>query len=123
MVSAISGIALSGLQAAAKRLENSANNIANQHTTDEATGRAFEPRDIVQISEEAGGVRTESIMRDPATVAFPGIDSETGVVKAPSVDTAEELITQQSTLYDAEANRAILEAQDKREQDLLNIIV
>lgn len=122
MVSAVTGIAVSGLQAAGKRLENSANNLANQLTTSEATGRAFEPQDIVQISEAAGGVRTEAVARNPATVALPDADSATGTVQAPNVNEAEELINQQIAASDFQANLASLKAQDKMEKSLLDII-
>lgn len=131
MVSAVTNIAVSGLQAAGRRLENSANNIANQSSTlseqnGVVTQQAFQPKDIVQISEEAGGVRTEAVTRDPATVSIPDASNaaanENGITQYPNVDQTEELVKQQIATYDFKANLTVLKAQDKIEKSLIDII-
>jgi flagellar basal-body rod protein FlgC len=122
MVSGVSNIALSGLQAASKRLDNSANNVANQLTVSTDSKPAFQPQDIVQISDAAGGVRTLTAPRNPATVAVPSAESESGVVQAPNVDQAEELVNQKFAVNDFQANLAVLRAQDKQQESLLDII-
>lgn len=120
MISGVQNISISGLQAASKRLENSANNLANINTVSTETRPAFEPQDIVQISEAAGGVRTEAVTRDPATVSVPTVEGN--VVQAPNVDISEEIIAQQTAANDYRANLAAIRAEDDQTQSLLDII-
>lgn len=131
MISSGANISLSGLQAASRRLENSANNIANQQSTssavnDETVQQAFRPQDVVQLSNESGGVKTELRERNPATVAVYNPDNSAadanGIVQYPNVDTTREVIDQKFASYDFKANAKSLQAQNETLDTLLNII-
>lgn len=131
MVTSIATNALSGMQAASRRLENSANNIANQNSTgsasnDDAVRQAYRPTDVVQISSDTGGVRTELRERNPATTGVYAPDDSAadanGIVQAPNVDTASELIDQKFATYDFKANAKVLEAYNETVETVLNIV-
>lgn len=131
MISSAGTNALSGLQAASRRLENSANNIANQNSTgsasnDEAVRQAYRPTDVVQLSSDTGGVRTELKERNPATVAvYNPQDSAAdanGIVQAPNVNEVNEIIDQKFAAYDFKANAKTLQAYNETVETVLNII-
>lgn len=132
MISSTGSIAASGLQAASKRLANSANNIANQQSTfsqvnGETVAEAFRPSDIVQISNEpTGGVRTELRERDPATVPVydptNGAADAEGITQYPNVNTEQELIDQKFASYDFKANLKSFKAEDENLRAVLDII-
>jgi flagellar basal-body rod protein FlgC len=131
MISSAASNALSGLQASAKRLENSANNVANISSSgavndDPNTRQAYRPTDVVQISNETGGVRTEIRDRTPATTpVYAPEDSAAdaqGFVQAPNVNEAQELIGQKFATYDFKANAKTLEAYNETVETVLNII-
>lgn len=105
--------ALSGLAAASKRIEVSAANIANQsNTASTATSAAgvttngsYIPKDIVQISLGAGGVRTET--RDSGSQ---------------SVDIAKQMVDMQVASYDYKANLKSIKVAANLEQNLLDML-
>ncbi len=123
--------ALSGLAAASRRVEVSAANIANQNSTATSvngvtTNKSYIPQDVVQISLGAGGVRTE--IRDatnPTTKYYApesaGAD-ENGLVTAPNVDVAKELVNQQIASYDYKANLKAIKIASGMEQNLLDML-
>lgn len=91
---------LSGMTAAAKRLEVAASNIANATSTGplsaaDGSARAYQPLAVVQ-TEAPGGVRASVVPRTPAFIvqADPGSPDadERGLVAAPAVDVGSELI-------------------------------
>lgn len=100
MISPIT-ITLSGLQAAERRVVNSANNIANQNSTfsmkDGVTvAQPFAPQRVVQKSLAEGGVSTDY---QPITPAFvPVYDPENaaadanGIVQTPNVNEEVEVV-------------------------------
>src|SRR5687768_2350807 len=95
MVSAIDS-ALSGLAASSKRLQVSANNIANQFSTKtvidgQTVDQPPAAQRVDQVSLSGGGV--QAIVRDanPGTVTVPDIDNG-GTKEVPNVDLANELI-------------------------------
>jgi flagellar basal-body rod protein FlgC len=101
MVDAIS-IALSGLRSSATRVGVAANNIAGASATGavdpSAPGArpAYTPQDVVATSNGLGGVDTRVVARDPATIKAyspgdPNAD-ENGMVAAPNVDLASEIV-------------------------------
>lgn len=99
IVSALTS-SFSGMTAAAKRLEVAASNIANATSTGPLSGAngeggVYQPLAVVQ-SEGPGGVRASVVPRTPATIvqADPGSPDadERGLVAAPAVDMASELI-------------------------------
>ncbi|MEZ5690608.1 MAG: flagellar basal body rod C-terminal domain-containing protein [Rickettsiales bacterium] len=130
MVDAV-GSVLSGLAAASRRLEVSANNVANQQSTATqvngvTTNKPFIPKDVVQISLGSGGVRTEIRDIDNATVRrqdpdSPQADTE-GFVEFPDVDIAKELVDQQIASYDFKANLKSIQVADRLQQNLLDIL-
>jgi flagellar basal-body rod protein FlgC len=130
MISAIN-TALSGLNAASRRLENSANNIANQFSTStslngQRVDKPYTPQQIKQVTLEAGGVATVTTDKDPASVSYFDPSNpqanEQGLVAFPNVDTAQELIGQQVAAYDFKANLKTIETANKMQQKLLDII-
>jgi flagellar basal-body rod protein FlgC len=123
---------LSGLDVAAKRLANSANNVANINSTavvreGKTLQETYLPKDIVQISQEAGGAAAYLKPRTPATVKVADPDNsaadENGLVDVPNVNLEEEVVQQQMATYDFKANLKALKAQDEMEQGLLDIKV
>lgn len=94
LVSAMS-VARSGLDAATRRLEVAASNIANLRTTgavpgaDGVTG-AYRALEVRQTSAQGGGVETRVVARSPAWTVEPGPGdpnaNENGLVAAPNVD-------------------------------------
>jgi flagellar basal-body rod protein FlgC len=130
MISAIN-TAISGLNAASRRLENSSNNIANQFSTStilngQTVNKPFTPIEVQQVSLETGGVSTVLKEKDPASVTFYDPSNpqanEQGLVDFPNVDTAQELIGQQIAAYDYRANLKTIQTADKMQQKLLDII-
>lgn len=123
--------ALSGLSVASKRIEVAASNLANQSSTATQVGgvttnRAYIPKDVVQISLGAGGVRAE--VRDASNPTVKYYDPENpqagegGFVETPNVDTAEELVKSQIASYDFKANLKSIKIADRLQQNLLDIL-
>lgn len=128
----VTGIAnaISGYQNAAKRIEVSAANIANQFATvkpkgEENSGEPYTPLAVVSISQQEGGVDSEVVPREPATLrqydpANPNAD-ENGVATLPNVDLAEELVNQAIASYDAKANLKVIKIENEILQSTLDI--
>lgn len=123
--------AVSGLNAAARQFQNSANNVANAGTVgrvdaEDPSEQAFEPQDIQQTSTPGGGVRTTTVPRDPATqtVFAPGspLANDQGLVEAPNVDLGEELVSQISAEAAFRANAAVIRSVDEQQDELIDII-
>ena len=125
------GSALSGLSAASRRVEVASSNIANQYSTSTqvdgvTTNRPYIPKDVVQISLGAGGVRTE--VRDAGNPTVRHHDPESpqadeyGFVEAPNVDQASELVELKIASYDYKANLKAIKVQDELHQSLLDIL-
>jgi flagellar basal-body rod protein FlgC len=105
MINAI-GIALSGLQAASRKVEASASNIANMQTAD------YEPLTTQQTAQTDNSGNGQGVKSDfvPKTQPFtPSYDPDSpfanneGYVNTPNVDLAEEAVnmTIASTAYKA----------------------
>lgn len=126
MIGAIT-TALSGLLAASKRVETSANNIANANTAgalDEADGPApYSAQTVVQKTGENGGTIAEVTTKDPGFVAAYDPDSplanEDGFVGAPNVNLAEEAVNLKlaETAYKASLN--VIKVADELNEELL----
>lgn len=130
-MSTVIGSALSGLAAASRRVEVAATNIANQNSTATqvngvTTNKSYIPKDVVQISLGAGGVRTE--VRDANNPTVKLYDPESlqaddyGFVEYPNVDMAEELVNMQIASYDYKANLKSIKVHDNMTESLLNVI-
>ncbi|MEQ1789462.1 MAG: flagellar basal body rod C-terminal domain-containing protein [Rickettsiales bacterium] len=125
------GSALSGIAAASKRIDVSASNIANQSSTAMQVGgvtsnKSYIPKDVVQISLGAGGVRTEVRESLNPTVKYFDPTSpqagKDGFVETPNVDVAEELVEQRIASYDFKANLKSIQVADRLQQNLLDIL-
>lgn len=129
MVSSIN-TALSGLNAASKRLAVSSNNIANQNSTKslengQTVDKPYVPQRVEQISLENGGVKTVVKDVDPATVTQfdpdnPDADANGGI-QVPNVSLESEIINQKIATYDYKANLKTLKVQDDLLKSLLDI--
>ncbi len=121
MLNAI-GIALSGLQAASRKVEASASNIANMQTAN------YEPLTTSQTaqSDQNGngqGVISQNI---PKTQAFtpsyapdsPFANNE-GYVNTPNVDLAEEAVNMSMAEATYKANVAVLKTVDEMTDEML----
>jgi flagellar basal-body rod protein FlgC len=134
-MSSISTIALSGMNAAARRLEVSASNVANVMSTGalpNADGtvpagapRAYAPLELVQTASAGGGTQTAVTTATPSTIAVSDpqapFANENGLVAAPNIDLAQELIGQLIASYSFAANARVMKADDRMTGALLNI--
>ena len=123
--------AASGLAAASRAFQNSANNVANAGTVGrvgatDPSEQAFQPQDIQQVTTPGGGVGTVSVTRDPATqtVFAPGspLANDRGLVDAPNVDLGEELVSQIAAEAAFSANAAVIRSVDEQQDELLDIL-
>ena len=133
-MSSISAIAVSGLNAAARRLEVSASNIANIATTGAlpaangtvATGalQAYQPLQLNQTESATGGTQTSVTAGAPSYVAISDpqapFANQDGLVAAPNVDLSQEAINQIIASYSFSANAAVLKAADQMSKTLLD---
>lgn len=130
MVSAINS-ALSGLHAAGKRIQVSAENVANQHSTrtrvnGQVTSQPYAPKRVEQIAQPNGGVEARVQDINPATTAVyapdhPDADAN-GNLSLPNVSLENEVVEQKLASYDYKANLRTLKVQDELEKSLLNIL-
>ncbi len=125
MVSSID-ISLSGLNASSKRLEVSANNIANQFSTKSADSSGqvsdtpYTPQRVDTISLSSGGVAAQVNNINPASTAAP--DAEGNITQQPNVDQADQLVQLNIASYDFKANLKAIQAQDNNFKSLLDIL-
>jgi flagellar basal-body rod protein FlgC len=124
------GIALTGLNAASKRAEASASNIANALTAGSLTDQAHPPYTPVTVQSrsqgETGGVLTDIIPRDnPFSAAYspnsPFAD-ENGLVAAPNVDYAEEIVNLKLAEISYKANISTIKVQSELYDSLLKAV-
>jgi flagellar basal-body rod protein FlgC len=134
-MSSISAIAVSGLNAAARRLQVSASNIANSQTTGalpNADGTvpagaptAYAPLALVQTATAGGGVQTSITTVTPSTTAVfdpqAPFANQDGLVAAPNVDLSREMLGQMIASYSFAANATVMKADDRMTKTLLNI--
>jgi flagellar basal-body rod protein FlgC len=134
-MSSISTIALSGMNAAARRLEVSASNVANVMSTGalpDVNGavpagapRAYAPLELVQTASAGGGTQTTVTTATPSTTAVSDprapFANQNGLVAAPNVDLAGEMVSQLIASYSFAANAAVMKADDRMTKTLLNI--
>ncbi len=118
------GIGVSGLQAASRRIEVSARNIVNADsvgtpadTTDaRQPTAAYRPERVVQTSVAGGGVDARTVALDPATHREFRPDHPaaggSGLVDAPNVDLAREVVEQISARVAYEASAKLVQTAD-----------
>ena len=130
-MSSILSTALSGLTAQTARLAVSASNVANLRSTGVKPGEApqageFVPQQVALTSLEGGGVRARAVDVDPPSLRVyepgaPDADAE-GFAHRPNVDLASELVTQLDARRNFQANLKVIEAEDERLGELLDVI-
>lgn len=133
MVNAIQ-TAISGLTAAAKRLETSSNNVANMSTVgslEEGQQQPYEAQKVVQSSVSKGfsgtaTVRAVSVPKDPAFVPSydpdsPFADSE-GNIGVPNVDMNEELVNMKAAEFAYKSNALVVETSKEMLEELQHAI-
>jgi flagellar basal-body rod protein FlgC len=134
-MSSISTIALSGMNAAVRRLEVSASNVANAQSTGAlpaADGtvaarapQAYAPLRLIQTESAGGlGVQTGISTVTPPTVAIsdpqaPFANGD-GEVAAPNIDISHEMVEQAIASYSFAANAAVMKADDGMAKTLID---
>ena len=118
MVSPINS-ALAGISAATKRLEVSADNIANQFSSN------YVPKKVDQVSLSNGAIQSLVKPVNNPTVLVPDPDAPDagadGFVRLPNVDIANELVNQAIAAYDYKANLKTIQIARKLDESLLDI--
>ncbi|MZR30615.1 flagellar basal body rod protein FlgC [Sneathiella litorea] len=128
-MTSILGSAISGMAAATKRVEVSAQNLVNTNTvgTPGAKGenesyKAVEP---VQTTDEAGAPTVKVREKDPATVHVYApqnpLANEDGLVESPNVDMAEEIINQNVALQSYRTNAKMFEVWNELQKVTLDL--
>jgi flagellar basal-body rod protein FlgC len=121
--------AVSGLQASEAQLSASAANLANAQTVGSLTGAgfgpAYQPVSTVRSTAPGGGVSTAYAPVTPGSEpeydpTSPAADAQ-GLVAAPNVDPANEMVGQMGALRSYQANLATLRVADEMQQSLLAI--
>ena len=115
--------ALSGLQAATKRVSVSANNVANALTSrlESSPEGAFRAQRVVATAVPGGGVSTRVADKSPATVTGPDLSVPGGVSVFPNVDFVEEAVEQTLAVASYRANAAVIRTQQELDESLLDI--
>ena len=113
MISPISS-ALSALNAAGKKLGNSAHNIANSNT------EGFKASRVV-LSEESGGGVTARINTVEAAQLPPETPYSSGIIEHSNVDIGTEMVEQITASHLYKANIKTLQTADEMQKTLLNI--
>jgi len=135
-MSSISTIALSGMSAAARRLEVSASNVANVTSTGalpNADGtvpagapQAYAPLVLAQTASAGGGTQTSVTTATPSTIALydpqASFADNNGLVASPDVDLSQELVGQLLASYSFAANATVLKTDDGMTKALLDIM-
>jgi len=134
-MSSIISIAASGLNAATQRLQVAANNIANAQSdgplpTASAAARqqypaAYTAQQVNQVATDGGGTAAVVTNAQPGTtIAYnstaPYAD-QNGLVAAPAVDLASQILQQAIASYEFAANASVIQAYQQTTQALLNI--
>jgi flagellar basal-body rod protein FlgC len=136
-MSDISTIALSGMNAATRRLEVSASNVANvmsdgalpnaDGSVPAGAPTAYAPLEVVQTASAGGGTQTSVTTVTPSTTAVydpqASFANQDGLVAAPNVDLAQELVGQMVARYSFAANATVMRADDRMTKTLLDIKV
>jgi flagellar basal-body rod protein FlgC len=130
-MTAIFNIALSALNAQTKRLAVSADNVANINSVGVRPGATpqageFVPQKVELSSIAGGGVQAKAVPVDPPgyLVPEPGAPDAgpDGLVARPNVSLEQELVTQIEALRTFQANVKVIQAEDRRLGDLLDVV-
>ncbi|MGY3449888.1 flagellar basal body rod protein FlgC [Bradyrhizobium sp. USDA 4353] len=136
-MSPIASNAVSGMKAASRRLEVSASNVANAMSTGalpNADGtlppgapKAYDPLTLVQSDVAGGGTQTTitkaSQGTSPSYQPTAPFANKDGLVAAPNVDLAQEMISQLVAKYSFAANARVLKASDEMSRTVIDMKV
>ena len=131
-MASVLNIAVSGLQAASRRLSVSANNIANAGVLRSArpdagvsdrvaTTAGFAPQRVLEESITGGGVLTVLSPVEPGAVIVPDNSSQTGLSSFPNINFFAEYLEQKQALVAYKANASVIRAQQELDKSLLDI--
>ena len=130
-MSSVFSIAASGLAAQSKRLEVTAANVANQRSVAPRPGAQpqageYVPHQVALSSRAGGGVEAKAVPVSPPSVLVyepgaPDADAD-GIVARPNVDLATELVNLLDARRNFQANLKVIQAEDRRLGDLLDVI-
>lgn len=125
-------IALSGLNAASKRANASANNIANAGTSGATANgegpQPYTPVDVVQTSVNTQdgapqGVKSTYAPRENGTTTVYDPDAqyadESGLIAIPDVDLATEIVNLKNAANAYKANAAVIRVASEMEREML----
>jgi flagellar basal-body rod protein FlgC len=136
-MSSIATIAVSGMNAASRRLEVSASNVANARSTGalpNADGtlpsgapKAYSPLELVQTDVAGGGTQTTiTTASSPTSASYDPsapFANKDGLVASPNVDLAQEMISQLVAKYSFAANARVLTASDEMSRTVIDMKV
>ena len=134
-MSSILNISISGLNDATTRASNAASNIVNASSISVVpqnpggTLSNFTPQDVITLSDSVGnnnlGVTSELVPRNPAYTVISDPTSPVangqGLVAAPNVDLATEIVSLKESQVSYSANAAVIKINEKEEKALLDI--
>ena len=134
-MSSVQSIAMSGMLAATQRLEVSARNVANVRSDGalpDAQGnyspdapRPYTPLRVDQVDVATGGTRAVVTEVSPSYVATPNPSApyanQDGLVAAPNVDLAEEVVQQLMASYAYAANARVVTSYNQMVKSLFDI--
>ena len=87
--------------------------------------QAYAPLELVQTASAGGGTQTAVTTVTPATTAVydpqAPFANQNGLVAAPNVDLAQEMISQLIASYSFTANATVMRADDRMTRTLLDI--
>src|SRR5688572_25223437 len=124
-------VALSGLNAASKKLEVAAKNIANIHSTKslingQTVNQPYYAQKLDQVSLSTGGVLAlQSTASNPTQTVYNPRDPAAGAdgtVEMPNVDLADEMVNMIIARNAFKASLNTIKVQDRITQSLLDII-
>ena len=127
-MSAITSIALSGLNAASLRVQAAASNLANARSNGAVRGEngpaPYTPLDVQQSSVATGGVTAQLApsSREPLLAYDPSAPyaNSGGYVASPDIDPADEVVALAMATYSFTANLAVVRTESEMMDALLD---
>lgn len=126
---------LSGLLASTKKLDAASSNIANADTVGKLadaqaqsaeTGTPYTPLTVSQTAGPNGGVQSEIVPRSQPFVPSYAPDSPfadgNGLVAAPNVDLAEELVNSKAAEMAYKSNASVLKTANEMQDTLIKAL-
>ena len=126
VMSAITSIALSGLNAASLRVQAAASNLANARSNGAVRGEPapYTPLEVQQSSVATGGVSAQIApsSREPLLAYDPSAPyaNAEGYVASPDIDPADEVVALAMATYSFTANLAVVRTESEMMDALLD---